>query len=492
MAKLSELRQTTERQQGTLGLDSAQVVALGGSGGVTVYDSLNLLPVSSLTAGDEAYVKSNNRYYISNGSGWYNAALVNAAPYWDSEPLSSYDIADSATPLIITAKALDSDNPDTILVNQSSGTDSAQYLVNITNDSSVWTFTPKSQDSINASVTAGDLTDSNLNDFIYTFKWSDGISFVSKAVTINYNFLTFTEATGGTTNTYTLNGINYKSHTFLSGTTNFIVSKVGTNEGATVDLLLIGGGGGGGGGYNNDACGGGGGAGAFLQTTGHSISVQSYSIVVGAGGAGGSGSGGGGGNGRSSRGGADGYYGANTTAFGYTANGGGSGTSYQDMPGWNNGNASCGGAGGAGGKLNNSGSTQLTAGTYGNQGGTHNGTGQSNNSASSGGGGGAGSAGGNGTSNNSGGNGGSGSTNNYRTGSDVTYAGGGGGGHGGSGKTAASGGSGGGGNAGSDNGNGVAGTANTGGGGGGASSDSVTVNGGAGGSGIVVVRYRVA
>jgi len=188
MAKLSELRQTTERQQGTLGLDSAQVVALGGSGGVTVYDSLNLLPVSSLTAGDEAYVKSNNRYYISNGSGWYNAALVNAAPYWDSEPLASYDITDSATPLIITAKALDSDNPDTILVNQSSGTDSAQYLVTVTNDSSVFTFTPKSQDSIGASVTAGDLTDSSTNDFIYTFKWSDGINFVSKAVTINYNF----------------------------------------------------------------------------------------------------------------------------------------------------------------------------------------------------------------------------------------------------------------------------------------------------------------
>jgi len=188
MARLSKLRQTTERQQGTLGLDSAQVVALGGSSGVTVYDSLNLLPVSSLTAGDEAYVKSNNRYYISNGSGWYNAALVNAAPYWDSEPLASYDIADSATPLIITAKALDSDNPDTILVNQSSGTDSAQYLVTITNDSSVFTFTPKSQDSINASVTAGDLTDSDTNDFIYTFKWSDGISFISKAVTINYNF----------------------------------------------------------------------------------------------------------------------------------------------------------------------------------------------------------------------------------------------------------------------------------------------------------------
>ena len=56
----------------------------------------------------------------------------------------------------------------------------------ISNDSSVWTFTPKTKLQIGASVAAGDLSDSN-GDFIYTFKWSDGISFVTKAVTIGYN-----------------------------------------------------------------------------------------------------------------------------------------------------------------------------------------------------------------------------------------------------------------------------------------------------------------
>ena len=189
MARLSILRQGVERQQGTIGLDSDDVVTIAGSG-VSVYDALDSLPVTNLTAGDEAYVKGNNRLYVSNGSGWYNFGLVNAAPYWDSEPQTTYTIADSATALVITAKALDSDNPAAIITNQSFVTDSAQYLVDITRDSSVFTFTPKSQDSIGASVTAGDLTDSNTNDFIYTFKWSDGINFVSKAVTINYNFST--------------------------------------------------------------------------------------------------------------------------------------------------------------------------------------------------------------------------------------------------------------------------------------------------------------
>ena len=156
--------------------------------GLEVYSTLDSLPTSNLSAGDQSWVSENNRLYISNGSGWYNLAATNAAPYWDSEPNTTYTIVDSATPLIITALARDSDNPASIITNQSFASDSAAFLVDITRDSSVFTFTPKSEDSIGASVTAGDLTDSGTNDFTYTFKWSDGINFVSKAVTINYNF----------------------------------------------------------------------------------------------------------------------------------------------------------------------------------------------------------------------------------------------------------------------------------------------------------------
>lgn len=156
--------------------------------GLEVYETLADLPTTNLTAGDAAFISPTNRLYVSNGSGWYNVALSNATPRWVTEPSASYDITDSATPLIITAKAADSDNSDINLLHQSIVADSAQYLVDISRDSSVFTFTPKSQDSIGASVTSGDLVDSEQNNFIYTFKWSDGINFVSKAVTINYNF----------------------------------------------------------------------------------------------------------------------------------------------------------------------------------------------------------------------------------------------------------------------------------------------------------------
>ena len=169
-------------------LDSADIVSIANStsAATAVFDTLDSLPTSGLSAGQQAFVNGNNRLYISNGTGWYNLTFVNRTPTWLTEPDASYTISDSATPLLVTAKATDSDNSDINLLNQSFGTDSAQYMVNISTDSSVWTFTPKSADSIGIEVAAGNLTDSN-GDFVYTFKWSDGINFVTKAVTIEYN-----------------------------------------------------------------------------------------------------------------------------------------------------------------------------------------------------------------------------------------------------------------------------------------------------------------
>jgi hypothetical protein len=154
---------------------------------LTAYSDLNSLPTTGLSAGDQAFVTGNQRYYISNGSGWYNAVLLNATPRWQTEPLASAVVADSATPLTVTAKAADSDNSDANLLNQSFASDSGQYLFrSITSDSSVFTFTPFSSDSLSENATAGNLADSNGGSFVYTYKFSDGISFVSKAQTITY------------------------------------------------------------------------------------------------------------------------------------------------------------------------------------------------------------------------------------------------------------------------------------------------------------------
>lgn len=161
--------------------------ASGIGSGLTAYSGMDSLPTTGLSAGDQAFVTSNQRYYISNGSGWYNAVLLNATPRWQTEPLIQETVADSATPLVVTAKAVDSDNSDINLLNQSFASDSGQYLFrSITSDSSVFTFTPYSSDSLGENATAGNLADSNGGSFTYTYKFSDGINFVSKAQTITY------------------------------------------------------------------------------------------------------------------------------------------------------------------------------------------------------------------------------------------------------------------------------------------------------------------
>ena len=162
-------------------LDSAAVQSIP----MQYFETLDSLPLTNLSLGLQAFVEENKRHYVSNGSGWYNTGyVISSSPYWVSDPSSTYEIVDSATPLIVIAKPQDSDNPN--LINQSFGSDSALYMATISNDSSVFTFTPKTKTEIGTAINAGNLTDSN-GDFIYTFKWSDGTNFVAKAVTITYN-----------------------------------------------------------------------------------------------------------------------------------------------------------------------------------------------------------------------------------------------------------------------------------------------------------------
>ena len=177
--------------------------------GVNYYNTLDSLPVSSLTAGDQAFVAANNRLYVSNGNGWYNVSLVNLSPQFDSDVNSTFTIADSTTALVITNPASDSDNPDAIISYGGTMSDSGQYLVVLTRDSSIWTFTPLSADSVYNNVTLGNIPDSNGGDFTYTFTASDGVNQASKQVTITYSGLaaaTYPTYTGGSSYGYLWGG----------------------------------------------------------------------------------------------------------------------------------------------------------------------------------------------------------------------------------------------------------------------------------------------
>ncbi len=256
----------------------------------------------------------------------------------------------------------------------------------------------------------------------------------------------------------------------------------------TIDVLLVGGGGGGG-----AASGGGGGAGGFVYRTGLSVEPGVYSIAVGRGGAGGD---------SSNASDVSGKAGGATSAFGLTALGGGAG-----------GGRTAGGAGGSGGGAGANyfyaGEANVESTNAGGEGtdGQGFGGGSSTNvyriwsQTQGGGGGGAGGAGSSPASSVApGGAGGVGRACSI-TGSEVVYAGGGGGGSGG--WSNAAGGAGGGGAGGKtlDWPNGSAPTLSVGedgvdglggGGGGGAAAGDYTSVGGAGGDGIVIVRFRPA
>jgi hypothetical protein len=256
---------------------------------------------------------------------------------------------------------------------------------------------------------------------------------------------------GNTGGTITTDGL-YKVHTFKladSGTA-FTPSKSGN-----VQYLVVGGGGGGAGGV----AGGGGGGGGFRTATGFAVTVQAYTITVGAGGA-------------------VHTAGGDSTFSTITSPGGGKGGNYVAETG---GNGGCGGGGGATDGV--TGSSAGGSGSYGANGG-----GATSVVDGGGGGGGATSAGSNGSGSGNGGNGGNGTASNI-SGSSVTYAGGGGGGNRLSGTgNGGNGGSGGGGNGSGANHNETAGTDDLGGGGGGIGLNTGLGTGEKGGSGVVIIR----
>jgi len=360
------------------------------------------------------------------------------------------------------------------------------------------------------------------NDQTHTLVFTDstqGWKIVNQdtAASIQPEFIT---ATGGTVTT----SGNFKIHTF-TGDGNFVVSQLANTQGGpnVIDYLVVAGGGGGGNNNNHDRAGGGGGAGGYREAktgnhgshstsplatpTGMTITAATFPITVG-----------GGGNGGQVAPATDATSGSNSVFSTITSAGGGFGqaagpTAPSGAAGGSGGGGSAGGqqdsAGGAG-------NTPPVSPPQGNGGGSLGGGGVTGSGIAGTGGGGALTAGVNqgGLGNQTGGDGGK-AANTDITGATAYYSGGGGGGGG----TASGGGPGGGGGRGGDGasvynslpgggdgsgpqpssyatlGNevaGQAGGANTGfGGGGGTTFPGLGArNGGAGGKGVVIIRYK--
>jgi len=338
--------------------------------------------------------------------------------------------------------------------------------------------------NINGSATDDSVERNGALHYVYSSSATIGWAKVNRDSTSS-----FVEATGGTVTT----SGDFKIHTFNSSS-NFVVSALsGTAANNEVSYMIVAGGASSGNNVGAEKGTGGGGAGGFRESksgvdsytasplegaTNITVTQTTYPITVGAGGA-------------ASPSGAN--NGSNSVFSTVTSAGGGHGGKGTSGSGGSNHNGQSGGSGGGSTKGGNAGSgnTPPVSPSQGSNGGS---------SAEPGGEGGAGGGGATAVgasvpgSQGNGGAGGAGATTSI-SGSPTAYAGGGGGGSNsgapGGGSTGGAGGTGGGGT-GSNSGtqNGTAGSTNTGGGGGGRGGAQPTSGSNAGGSGVVILRYK--
>jgi hypothetical protein len=155
-------------------IQASTLSLLEGGGGVTVYATIDLLPLSNNSAGEMAYVTSNNRLYIWNGTGWFNIALINTNPTITQGPNPSYVFAIDGTPIVITLLASDPEGiPITWSYQVTSGT--LGSTATISQNGNVFTITP-STDNADAGV------------FGVTFTASDGVNIATASSSFTLTF----------------------------------------------------------------------------------------------------------------------------------------------------------------------------------------------------------------------------------------------------------------------------------------------------------------
>ncbi len=171
------------RPSTTSTLDSAAVLSMKSSSGMSVFSSLDSLPVAGLTAGQQAYITGNSKLYISNGSGWYNTAIVNATPALTLSQSGTIALASDGSTTVIRLTATDSDNdPDNLTYSIESGGDFFKMGTIVQDSAKQFTITPRSSDSATTLGNDGSAT--------ITFKASDGVNVASVQNTFTLSFVT--------------------------------------------------------------------------------------------------------------------------------------------------------------------------------------------------------------------------------------------------------------------------------------------------------------
>jgi len=172
--------------------DVTQILSTISASTLEVYDTLDSLPTSSLTKGGQGYVKATQRLYVSDSFGWYSMALVNLTPTQTLDPSGNITLSTDGTSTIVTITATDSDQPESQLsYSVESDGNMLATGTTVTQDSSVFTITPLSEDSGGVA-----------GDFTLTFKTTDSINIAT--TTKDFSLAFTTPPVSGSTSTIAL------------------------------------------------------------------------------------------------------------------------------------------------------------------------------------------------------------------------------------------------------------------------------------------------
>ena len=217
----------------------ARASSAGGSS-ITTYDSTTDLPLSGVSAGDQAFVTGSNRMYVSNGTGWYSVSLVNTNPsitsVQDSDGGSTpFTLATDGTGTVITITASDpEDVPLTYSYSVTSGSltngggTTATVVQGTDSDVNKFTITPSS-------------TEAYAGTFELTFTASDGINQGTSANSFTLSFITIIANSNYTTLLATAVGTSDNNNITDASTSNHTITVNGDAHAGTFSPYRSGG-----------------------------------------------------------------------------------------------------------------------------------------------------------------------------------------------------------------------------------------------------------
>ena len=215
---------------------SGVIAASDIAAGASVYDSAALLPLSGLSAGDMAYVTGTNRFYISNGTGWYSVSLINTNPSITSVQDSAggttpFTLTTDGTATVITVTASDPEEvPLTYNYSVTSGslTNGGGTTATVTQADNVFTVTPST-------------TEAYAGTFELTFTASDGINQGTSANSFTLQFITIVANSRYTTLLTTATGTSDNNNITDASTNNHSITVNGDTHAGTFSPYRSGG-----------------------------------------------------------------------------------------------------------------------------------------------------------------------------------------------------------------------------------------------------------